>query len=322
MAGESASMPIVIATALDRRYAPWAATLLRSCVRAHPSSSICFEIVHDGTLSEEDCGRLAQTATSDHSSVRFHSVASDDFSHLPTTPLFGSIVWLRFCLPDLLPDRSRAIYVDSDTLVMSDLQGLWDTPLDGHPLGAVANVVEPAARPHVEALGVRYPGGFFNSGVLLMDLVRMRAEHSSEHLFKAAADLRESLIWPDQDALNLVFAGRWFPLHPRWNTQNSFWAWREWAVEVFGQVVLDEAIRRPGIRHFEGPSISKPWHYLCPYPGRKEYRALLAETPWGDIPLEDKTAAAWLVRLFHGKRRYRAYARLVQARSRIRSPQC
>jgi lipopolysaccharide biosynthesis glycosyltransferase len=309
--------PIVIAIALDGRYAPWAATLLRSCVRANPSSSLCFEIVHDGTLSEEDCGRLVETATSEHSSVRFHSVAGDDLSDLPTTPLFGTIVWLRFWLPDLLLDRSRVLYLDSDTLVMCDLHGLWDTPLDSHPLAAVANVVEPAARPHVAALGIQYPGGFFNSGVLLMDLDRMRAEQSSEQLFKVAADLRESLVWPDQDALNLVFAGRWLPLHPRWNTQNSFWAWRQWAAEVFGQALLEEAMRQPGIRHFEGPSLSKPWHYLCPYPGRKQHRALLAETPWAGIPLEDRTAATRFVRLFRGEMRYRAYARLLQARRRI-----
>jgi lipopolysaccharide biosynthesis glycosyltransferase len=129
--------------ALDHRYAPWAGTLLRSCVRANPSASICFEIVHDHTLSDEDCVRLVETATSSHSSARFHPVAHDDVAGLPTTELFGPIVWLRFCLPDLLPDRSKVIYLDSDTLVVSDLQELWDTPLDTHPLAAVANVVEP-----------------------------------------------------------------------------------------------------------------------------------------------------------------------------------
>jgi lipopolysaccharide biosynthesis glycosyltransferase len=274
-------------------------------------------VIHDGTLSEEDCGRLAETATSSHSSVRFHAVTSNDLVGLPATPLFGSIVWVRFLLPDLLPDRSRVIYLDSDTLVMSDLQGLWDTSLDPHPLAAVANVVEPGVRPHVEDLGVQFPGGYFNSGVLLMDLDRMRAEQSSEQLLKAAADLRESLIWPDQDALNLVFSSRWLPLHPRWNTQNSFWGWRHWAVEIFGEALLEEAISHPAIRHFEGPGISKPWHYLCPYPGREQHRAVLAETPWGDIPLEDRTAATWFVRLFRGEMRHRAYARLLQARRRI-----
>ena len=318
MPHKSGSTAIVIAMALDRGYAPWAATLLRSCVRAHPSTSICFEIVHDRSLSEEDCRRLTETATGSHASVRFHAVAIDAVSHLPTTPLFGSIVWLRFRLPELLLDRSRALYLDADTLVMSELCELWDTQLDPHPLAAVANIVERGARAHVEALGVQYPGGFFNSGVLLMDLERMRAEQSAEQLFKTAADLGERLIWPDQDALNLVFARRWLPLHPRWNTQNSFWAWRQWAVEVFGEALLEEATTDPGIRHFEGPGISKPWHYLCPYPGRKEYRALLAETPWADVPLQDRTAATWFVRMFRGEMRYRAYARLLQARRRAR----
>jgi lipopolysaccharide biosynthesis glycosyltransferase len=290
--------------------------LLRSCIRANPSSSICFEIVHDGSLSNEDCGRLAETATTSRASVRFHCVDGDRFSDLPITPLFNSVVWLRFCLPDLLSDRSRVIYLDSDTLVLSELRGLWDTALDPYPLGAVANVIEPSAKPHVEALGIQYPGGLFNSGVLLMDLAGMRAEQSSEQLFKTAIDRRGSVVWPDQDALNIVFAGRWLALHPRWNTQNSFWGLRQEAVEVFGPAVLNEAIRRPAIRHFEGPGLSKPWHYLCPYPGRDDYRALLAETPWADIPLEDRTAATWFVRLFRGDMRYRAYARLLQARSR------
>lgn len=319
MAGDVDVTPIVVALAFDRRYAPWAATLIRSCVRANPSSTICFEILHNCTLTDEDRDRLAEAATSIHCSVRFHSVAEDDLSGLPTTSHFGAIVWLRFFLPDLVRDRSRVIYLDSDILVMSHLSDLWETPLESMPVGAVANVVEPSARPHVERLGIRYPGGFFNSGVLLMDLDRMRAERSSEELFKAARDRRDELVWPDQDALNIVFAERWLALHPRWNTQNSFWAWRQWAIEVFGQGALGEATSHPAIRHFEGPGLAKPWHYLCPYPGCEQYRARLAETPWAGIPLEDTTATTWLVRRLPGSLRPRAYARLSRLRTRVSS---
>jgi lipopolysaccharide biosynthesis glycosyltransferase len=116
-----------------------------------------------------------------------------------------------------------------------------------------------------------------------------------------------------------VYAHRWIPLHPKWNTQNSFWAWRRWAIAVFGQQALDEATHQPRIRHFEGPSLSKPWHYLCPYPGRKQYRAVLAETPWAHRPLEDRTAATRLVRLLRGQARYSAYARLSWLRTRLSS---
>lgn len=305
---------IVVALALDHQYAPWAATLLRSCVLANPSERLCFEIVHNGTLSDEDCRRLVESAAGERSSVRFHTVSHTELRGLPTTPHFGTVVWMRFFIPELLPDRARAIYLDSDILVMSGLLDIWNIPLEPSPVAAVANVVEPAVRPHVRSLGIEYPGGFFNSGMLVMDLDRMRAERSSEALLKTAVDHRDELIWPDQDALNMVFAGRWLPLHPRWNAQNSFWAWQEWATDVFGKVPLQEARSDPSIRHFEGPGLCKPWHYLCPYPGRKEYRAVLSQTPWAGIPLEDKTAASWFVRLLPRDARTKAYVRLDRLR--------
>lgn len=315
MEGPEGSAPVVVALALDHQYAAWAATSIRSCLVAEPSSNICFEVVHGGTLTDEDRARLAQTATSARSSIRFHRVDGGQLSGLPTTPHFGTVVWLRFFLPELLGDRTKAIYLDSDTLVLSGIEELWTTSLDSKPIAAVGNVVEPDARPHVEALGISYPGGFFNSGVLLMDLERMRADRSADELFKVAVDRRDELVWPDQDALNVVFRERWLPLHPRWNTQNSFWAWREWAIEVFGKSRLDEAVAGPAIRHFEGPGVSKPWHYMCPYPGRRQYRAALAETPWAGIPLEGKSVPAWLARRLPAPMRARAYARLSRVAS-------
>jgi lipopolysaccharide biosynthesis glycosyltransferase len=144
---------------------------------------------------------------------------------------------------------------------------------------------------------VNYPGGFFNSGVLLMDLDVMRREGCTEELLRYANDNRDALLWPDQDVLNAVFAGRWMSLHPRWNVQNSFWSWADWALDVFSAADLREAMTSPRIRHFEGPSLSKPWHYLCPLPGRMEYRAVLAETPWANRPLEDRTVATRLIRM-------------------------
>ncbi|HEX6395267.1 MAG TPA: glycosyltransferase family 8 protein [Acidimicrobiales bacterium] len=309
--------PIVVAVAIDDQYAPWAATLLRSCIMANPSIALSFEIVHNGTLSEEDRSRLVLSAKSEHSSVRFHTVSGDDLRGLPTTPHFGTVVWMRFFIPDLLLDRTRVIYLDSDTLVMSGLLDLWSVPLDSTSIAAVANVVEPSVRPHVRSMGIEYPGGFFNSGVLVMDLERMRIDRSAEELLKTAFDHRDRLVWPDQDALNLVFRRRWLPLHPRWNAQNSFWAWDEWATDVFGRVPLEEAKIRPAIRHFEGPGLSKPWHYLCPYPGRKHYRAVMAQTPWAGTPLQDKTAATRFVRWFPPEARIQAYIRLDRVRRRL-----
>lgn len=305
----------MVALALDQRYAPWAATVIRSCVLAQPEAALCFEVLHDSSLSSASKDGLRAAANAPASSIRFHDVAEGDLSGLPSTAHFGTVVWLRLFLPDLLRDRTRAIYLDSDVLVMARLEALWETPLEGLPIGAVSNVVEPVVRQHVESLGVRYPGGYFNSGVLLMDLERMRSEDASRALLSAAVVLRSNLVWPDQDVLNSVFVRRWKPLHPRWNAQNSFWAWKEWATDVFGGNTLDEARRDPSIRHFEGPGLCKPWHYLCPYPGRKDYRRVLAGTAWAGIGLEDRNPATAVLRLLPRDQRIRAYARYSKARA-------
>ena len=315
-AGSAASEEAIrVAVAIDAGYAPWAATLIWSCLQANPREALQFDVLHDGSLSVSDRARLASIVDAGPSAVHFHDFERGRLRSLPSTPEFGTIVWLRFHLPEVLGDASRVLYLDSDTFVAGALRPLWETDLGVAPVAAVANVVEPGARAHVAELGVAYPGGFFNSGVLLLDLERMRSEHATEALLRFAEEHRADLLWPDQDALNAVFAERWVALHPRWNAQNSLWSWRDWSLEVFDQTTIDEATSAPKIRHFEGPGLSKPWHYLCPHQGRDEYRAALRRTPWAGLPLKDRTPATRLIRLLPVRAQLDTYKRLLAWRA-------
>ncbi len=305
-----------MALALDANYLPWAATVVRSCLLADPAQVLRVHILHDGSILPDDRSRLASMVGEGPSTVEFSGVDPGRLSALPANADFGTIVWLRLLLPELLPETSRVLYLDSDIFVAAPLRPLWETPMGEAPLAAVANVVEPAVRDHIASLGVDYPGGYFNSGVLLLDLDRMRAEGATDTLFRFARERREPLRWQDQDALNAVFARRWLPLHPRWNAQNSFWVWRDWSLEVFDPAALAEATTDPGIRHFEGPNAAKPWHYLCTAPGHREFQAALAATPWAGTPLIDRTAATRMIRALPGTVRRPAYQGLLAWRAR------
>jgi lipopolysaccharide biosynthesis glycosyltransferase len=309
-----------VALAIDANYLPWAATLVSSTLAANPGEAVAIHILHDGSVTDADQARMQSLAANGPSTVSFLGVEPGRLTPLPSTSAFGPIVWLRFLIPELLPEARRVLYLDSDTFVASALRPLWETDLGESPLGAVANVVEPDMRDHVASLCVAYPGGFFNSGVLLLDLDRMRAEGAADALLGFAHDHRDSLLWPDQDALNSVFDRRWFPLDPRWNAQNSFWVWHDWSAEVFDEVTLEQAMAHPGIRHFEGPSVAKPWHYLCPYPGQREYRAALAATPWAGTPPIDRTIATRLIRHLPEGLRMPAYRRLIAWRAHPTPP--
>lgn len=305
---------IHIALATDGAYVPWVATAMRSALDHHPAEEVSFDLLHDRGA---DIDSLRSFVEESGGTLAFHEVPTARVADLPAVERFGRIVWARFLLPELLPSLERVLYIDADTFVVGSLGVLWNTSFDGSSLGAVANVVEPAMRPHVRSLGCTYPGGFFNSGVLLMNLDAMRRDDTWNSLRTLLAQRGADLVWPDQDALNILFAGRWKALHPRWNAMNSLWTWSPWAQEVFGETALREAKTDPAILHFEGPILNKPWHYLSPHPAADAYRATLARTPWATTPLLDRTIGTRIIALAPKKRWPAAYVNLLRLRRRV-----
>lgn len=306
-----------LAFASDAAYLPWCATAIRSCLDQAWPEPPHLHVLHDGSLATGDGrARLAAMVADAGAELDLHEVDPRTVAHLPALDRFGRIVWLRFLLPELLPDVERVLYLDADTLVVDGLAELFASDLQGRPIGAVANVVEEGLWPHVRSLGIDDPRTFFNSGVLLMDLARMRADGSVAELVRVSTERGAELLWPDQDALNIAFAGRWQPLHPRWNAQNSLWGWAERADEVFGPVARAEAVAQPAVVHFEGPLVCKPWHALNRHPWRDAYWRTLRRTPWADTEPEDVTVATRLIARLPEDRQLAAFLRLARWRLR------
>jgi lipopolysaccharide biosynthesis glycosyltransferase len=196
-------------------------------------------------------------------------------------------MWYRILLPELLGAVPAVLYLDVDTLVCDSLEPLWASDLTDHYLAAVSNVFQANHIHRPAALGLPPAQAYFNSGVLLMNLELMRRDGCTDRLRECARSRGKELEWPDQDALNLVLGARRLPLHPRWNRMNSI-GWQA-AVDVFGRRAVDEALERPGIRHFEGPGQNKPWHYLCDGADRELYLQHRRATPWPDFTPEGRT---------------------------------
>ena len=310
---------VVVALAFDSNYVAPASAVIRSCLLRHDGGELRFEVVHDGSISNDQARLLEGMCLENGSEIHLHRIDDRLLRGLPLTGRFGRSAWARLFLPELVSDVPRILYLDCDVLVLDRLDDLWHVDLGTSVLAAVANVIEPAAREHVARMGVGYPGGFFNSGVLLFDLDHMRREGSTDQLVKFALDHRAELLWPDQDALNVVFSGRWHSLHPRWNAQNNLWSWRDWAIDVFGPRLVDEAVAAPAIRHFEGPSVAKPWHYLCPVPHRDVYLETLARTPWAGEPLEGRTVLTRLIAQLPRRWRLDVYRGVLDANAKVQS---
>lgn len=271
-------------------YVKHSAVTIHSVLEQRGTLDVRVHYLHGPGFSRDTATALEEMVVNGGGAIDFHEIAAERVSRLPVVDRFTAAMWFRIFLPELLPGVARVLYLDSDTIAVDSLEPLWATDLSGAWLGAVTNVFQPNHVWRPAELGLAGPEVYFNSGVLLMNLDAMRRDRRSEALVRCATERGETLEWPDQDALNLVLGERRVGIHPRWNCMNSLSF--PGAAKVYGRRRTWQARRRPGIRHFEGPSTNKPWHVACDPASRELYARHRRATPWPDFELEGEDEAA------------------------------
>lgn len=196
-------------------------------------------------------------------------------------------MYYRLLAPRLLPDTlDRVLYLDPDILVIGEVRPLYETALPDQLY---------AAAMHYGLTGVSGPVGklrlpnaetdmYFNSGVLLMNLPRLRRETSPAEVFAYAEKYRRALILPDQDILNSLYGERILAV------DESIWNYDARKYETYrlssqGKMNMDWVMAHTVFLHFCGKN--KPW--APSYHGRfsalyKHYQHLLARR---EMYLED-----------------------------------
>jgi lipopolysaccharide biosynthesis glycosyltransferase len=264
--------PIPIVLCFDRHLALPAAVTIASVLRSR-RSQVQFHLVVDPS---PDLARLLHTVLKhfggDGRIIEAAPEAAFDVDARGPYGVASTATYRRLLLPELLPELDRLIYLDADIIVRDDLAELWTTALDDHPLGAVPD----AWAADNAVMRQRFPSGYFNSGVLLMDLASWRAQRIERRAFALvheylAGGARGPLLY-DQDPLNEVLKGSWQRLSPRWNFTVYFTDAAAAALaipaEEFGNIR-----DAPAIIHFLGGY--KPW--LDEYARLSRYHAEFAE---------------------------------------------
>src|SRR4051794_9072333 len=207
--------------------------MLRSVLVHAGTEGVRVHYLHGEEPAGADLRALAAMVEGAGGRIALHRIAPEGLAGLPEPGRFTPAMWYRLLLPELLSDVDRVLYLDVDTLALDGLAPLWRTDLAGHWVAAVTNVFEPWSAGRPAALGLPGPAAYFNSGVLLFNLAEMRRDDRGEALRTFAREHANELLWPDQDALNVVLGERRLALHPRWNCMNAVLAF-PWSVDVFG----------------------------------------------------------------------------------------
>jgi lipopolysaccharide biosynthesis glycosyltransferase len=264
---------IDIAFGADSAFIPHVAATIASLTRHAPGARFRFIILHDG-VPEALCARLESTAPG----ARFCwvQIRDDDIPQFASRKHFSRAILLRLGLPALAPaDCKRVLYLDADLILLRDVRQLWRADLAGAPIGAIVDsYLDPAK--FAQAQHLPWPStGYFNSGVLLMDLEQVRASNMLQTAIEFAARHGHVSQFPDQDALNIAAWGRWRPLPPMWNAQyDMIVPWL--APNLPPHLQFHKTL--PAIVHFTGPG--KPWTLGFYHPWSWIYWDNLARTPF------------------------------------------
>lgn len=187
----------------------------------------------------------------------------------------SAVSYFRLLLPELLPaEMSRVIYLDCDLVVLGDIGLLWDLGIEDVYAAAVPELAEDSRRVSSpqglrlwRELGLAADLEQFNSGVLLINLDKWRAEFIQQRALVYLEQAADWLRWHDQEALNAVFAGNWLRLDACWNLTMR---------HLMNN--LPVTYQPPCIIHYH--SAAKPWHAEYPFALREVFMDYLDRTAW------------------------------------------
>ena len=283
---------VIFVNVTDDRFAGPASLALISAALSTGTRSRCVILADE--ISAVTSSRIAAAFARAGVAVDVIDLAGSLFDSLPFQQPWGRTPFVKFFLGRLFGGMaSRLLWLDADTLTVGPIDELLSMNLEGCAVGAAQDLIFPFVSSRYDAtdwnridwsrLGIPPGVGYFNSGVLLIDVQRWLRERIEERALQLLRESPELGVFAEQTALNAALAGRWLPLDARWNARRRpklALGLRRWVLWR-GGLSRSEPV---SILHFAGHP--KPWNANHPpSPDRRRYIAAW-ERLVPDFPLD------------------------------------
>ncbi|TXC92799.1 glycosyltransferase family 8 protein [Metabacillus litoralis] len=243
-----------IVSASDDKYAIHLGVMLTSLFMNQDQTEHINIYIIDGNLSESNKLKLQLIVERFNSSIHFLEIDDEVFHSFNERKRISKQAYYRILIPNLLStDINKALYLDCDLIVTKDLTALWETNIEDYHLAAVESTI---SKKLIKYISLPTGSGYFNSGVLLLNLEKWREDNTSEKIIRYKEKHPDQKRFMDQDALNAVLYDKWLKLHYKWNYTTGHWNRRK----IYPQ---KDAV----IIHFT--TRKKPWNSEHPF--KNEY---------------------------------------------------
>lgn len=236
--------------ACDNKFVKYTMVAIKSLIEnASKEYWYKLHILHTDISSEmmEKVLRLS----ADHFEIEFVDVSGYLKSvekKLPIRDYYTNTTYYRFFISEMFVEYEKAIYLDSDMIILGDISKLYNRELGNNLTGAVRDQVVlqvDTFSEYVEKVLGLDRNEYFNAGMMLLNCKLFRKSNVLVRFLELLHTYR-FVVAQDQDYLNVICKNRVLWLEPEWNA------------EVFGVIPCEE--KDICILHYN--MASKPWYSL------------------------------------------------------------
>lgn len=241
---------IPIFFAVDDNYMPFLAVSLQSLIaNASAKNYYSIKVLHTN-ISAENKKKISkyeqQNVNIEFVDLNYYIGKIQD--KLYTRDYYSKTTYFRLFIPNLYPQYDKALYLDSDIVILDDIAKLYHTDLGDYLVaGAPDDVIQniKVFQDYAEkVVGVADYHKYFNAGVLLMNLDELRKFKFQEKFIYSLEKIKFAVA-QDQDYLNRLCKGRVKLIDRGWNRMP----------------MPDDKIKESEIKLIHYNLAYKPWHF-------------------------------------------------------------
>lgn len=267
-----------------------AATSIVSLLENNKSFEVIKVYVIDDGISNEKC-KLLRKMVEDYGRELVLLPAPDprEFFKFPFKSRYQmGHSYMRMCIGSVVPQNvNRLLCLDSDTLVLGDLQEFWNMDMADNVLAGVADCVNVKAFKRQFMLMPHHI--YCNAGMFLVNLVEWRKRKIEVCIRDVIHEHNGNIFFFEQTLMNYVCRDKIIKLHPKYNSYTLFFAFKyanllRWRKPTcfYDEKEVKEAVTNPQIIHFTRNfyMMSRPWVKGCDHPMTSTYLKYKQLTPW------------------------------------------
>lgn len=189
---------------LNRNYLYQMSVMLHSLKKSHSDTLLCIHLVScDITLEDLIDFNIEGVE------YQIYQYSNDSLDQAKITYRYPVDIYYRLYAITYLPkDIKRILYLDPDIIILKPLNRMYQLDFEDNYFIGATNISKVLTRFNQLRNSTQKASHYLNTGVLLMNLEKLREEQDIEVLTDYILKHRHRLLLPDQDVLHALYGDR------------------------------------------------------------------------------------------------------------------